>query len=399
VAFLSPALTRRGFISDMLFGMNPIINTFNIFIQSLRIWHIAPLCLPFFLGSTTLQESSPSAHAPKLSSPPSVAQLLAEQGIVKTQPSWPQTSQLPGKTLNSLAKGASANTFTNAQAKRALQYQGQAQQEQQAQVAKSSPSRKAEAGLATATAPKPAQNLPPIPIRVAIARDVTNLAIATSDAGVVMDQSGRILGNLTAQTAIAAMPSSTGLQVGSWQTPSVVWVKPRTEEGLVYIGERWYRGSVQLLQVSGKLLAVNYVDLESYLYSVVGAEMPAYWPAEALKAQAIAARSYAVVHLARPASDHYDLGATTRWQAYSGAESETNTTHLAVNETRGLLLSYQGGVVESLYASSDQIVQEAHGGFGMSQEGASQLAQKSFSYQQILGHFYPGTGLAVLNIR
>jgi stage II sporulation protein D len=166
----------------------------------------------------------------------------------------------------------------------------------------------------------------------------------------------------------------------------------------VYVGEHWYRGSVQLLQVSGKLLAINYLDLESYLYSVVGSEMPAYWPAEALKAQAIAARSYAVVHLARPSSDYYDLGATPRWQAYNGAETETNTTQLAVNETRGLLLSYQGGVVESLYASSDQLVQEAHGGFGMSQEGASQLAQQSFSYQQILGHFYPGTGLAVLDI-
>jgi stage II sporulation protein D len=371
--------------------MNLNINTF---IQSFRIWHIAPLCLPFLLGSTSLQSTTPSAPV-AVNPPPSISQLLAEQGITKPQHSSPQSASLPAQTLGSLTKSSSVKT----QAKQPLQYQGQAQQEQQAQTEKHATAKRAEATLAMAQAPKPAQNLPPIPLRVAIATDATTLAIATSDAGVIVDQSGRILGKLDAQTAVAAIPSAAGLQVGSWQTPSVVWVKPRTEAGLVYIGERWYRGSVQLLQVSGKLMAINYVDLESYLYSVVGAEMPAYWPTEALKAQAIAARSYAVVHLARPASDYYDLGATPRWQAYNGAESETNTTHLAVNETRGLLLSYEGGVVESLYASSDQLVQEAHGGFGMSQEGASQLAQKSFNYQQILGHFYPGTGLAVLNIR
>jgi stage II sporulation protein D len=376
--------------------MNLNINTF---IQSLRIWHIAPLCLPFLLGSTSLQSTSPSAPV-AVNPPPSISQLLAEQGITKPQQSSPQSASLPAQTLSSFTKGSSPKgSSVKTQAKQLLQYQGQAQQEQQAQTEKHASARKGGATLAMAQAPKPAQNLPPIPLRVAIATDATTLAIATSDAGVVVDQSGRILGKLDAQTAVAAMPSAAGLQVGSWQTPSVVWVKPRTEAGLVYIGERWYRGSVQLLQVSGKLMAINYVDLESYLYSVVGAEMPAYWPTEALKAQAIAARSYAVVHLARPASDYYDLGATTRWQAYNGAESETNTTHLAVNETRGLLLSYQGGVVESLYASSDQIVQEAHGGFGMSQEGANKLAQKNLNYQQILGHFYPGTGLAVLNIR
>jgi stage II sporulation protein D len=357
----------------------------NPFIKSLRNWHVAPLCLPFLLGSTTLQNSSSSVPA-AVNPPPSISQLLAAQGITKPQPSSAQSALFPAQTLNSYPKGSSAKN----QARQPLQYQGRAQQErqtQQTQAAKRSTASKAEAALAMAQAPKPAKNLPPIPIRVAIARDVSDLAIATSDAGVIVDQNGRVLGKLDAQTAVAALPSASGIQVGDWQTPSVVWVKPQTAKGLVYVGERWYRGSVQLLQVSGKLLAINYVDLESYLYSVVGSEMPASWPAEALKAQAIAARSYAVVHMARPASEYYDLGATPRWQAYSGAESETDTTHLAVNETRGLLLS------------SDQLVQEAHGGFGMSQEGASQLARQSFSYQQILGHFYPGTGLAVLNIR
>jgi stage II sporulation protein D len=187
--------------------------------------------------------------------------------------------------------------------------------------------------------------------------------------------------------------------VGEWQAPSGVWIKPQTAAGLVFLNGHWYRGSVQIVAQPEGLLAVNHVDLESYLYSVVGSEMPASWPAEALKSQAITARSYALVHMARNGNDLYDLGATPRWQAYNGAESETNTTQAAVNATKGILLSYEGGVVESLYASSIDIVRDVHGGFGMSQEGANQLAQKGFKYQQILGYFYPKTNLAVLNIR
>jgi peptidoglycan hydrolase-like amidase len=264
----------------------------------------------------------------------------------------------------------------------------------------SAPTGHAQATLASLTTPKPAQNLPPIPLRVAIALKAKTLTIATSDNGAITDQKGQALGQLTAQTGVAVTPlSNGGIQVGDWQTPSVAWIKPRTADGLVSVEGRWYRGSVQLVAQSDGILAVNHVDLETYLYSVVGAEMPASWPAEALKAQAITARSYALVHMSRHANDLYDLGATPRWQAYNGAESETNTTQAAVNATRGILLSYQGGVVESLYASSIDIVKDVHGGFGMSQEGANQLAQKSFSYPQILGYFYPGTSLAVLNVR
>ena len=88
-------------------------------------------------------------------------------------------------------------------------------------------------------------------------------------------------------------------------------------------------------------------------------------PLEALKAQAIAARSYALVHRVRPASAWYNLGANERWQVYKGLHREYNTTHQAVNQTAGQILSYQGGIVESLYAASDEIVVKAHGGVGM----------------------------------
>ena len=142
------------------------------------------------------------------------------------------------------------------------------------------------------------------------------------------------------------------------------------------------------------LIAVNYVLLGDYLYSVVGSEMSPSWSIESLKAQAVAARSYALTHNIHPASDAYfDLDNTPRFQAYNGVGHEANTTQAAVQATAGEFISHDGGIVESLYAASQDIVDEAHDGSGMSQLGAKDLAEQGYSYTDILAHYYPGTAL------
>jgi peptidoglycan hydrolase-like amidase len=161
---------------------------------------------------------------------------------------------------------------------------------------------------------------------------------------------------------------------------------------------RRYRGRLRLLQMPAGLLVVNHLPLEEYVASVVGAEMPSSWNREALKAQAVAARSYALAHMARPASRHWHLGSTTRWQAYRGLESATGRTRQATRDTVGLILSYQGGIVESLYAATTALTIEAHGHLGasMSQHGAQELASRGMAYNQILARYYPGAALARL---
>ena len=178
-------------------------------------------------------------------------------------------------------------------------------------------------------------------------------------------------------------------------------------------GERWfeapagqsvavedsrYRGRLQLFCQGDSLTVVNHVPLEDYIGSVVGAEMPSHWPTEALRAQAVAARSYAMAHLARPATRYWNLGATTRWQAYGGLVSESRTSRAATLSTRGLILSVDGGIVESLYASDRKLTVEAHGHLGasMSQQGARTLARKGYQFTQILAKYYPGASLARL---
>ena len=106
-----------------------------------------------------------------------------------------------------------------------------------------------------------------------------------------------------------------------------------------------------MVPTSGGITAVNYVPLESYLYSVVGAEMPTSWSMEALKSQAVAARSYALFHRQTGANSVFDMGDTTAWQVYGGLEKEAPSTRAAVDATKGQVLTYQGQIINSVFHS------------------------------------------------
>ena len=159
-----------------------------------------------------------------------------------------------------------------------------------------------------------------------------------------------------------------------------------------------YAGRLFVASDAGRPTLVNHLPLETYVASVVGSEMPSSWSMEALRAQAVAARSYALAHMARPAHRHWHLGDNTRWQAYQGLKTSTARTRQAVSSTAGLILSYQGAIVESLYAATREITLEAHGQLGasMSQHGAQELAEQGRRYNEILGHYYQGASLARL---
>lgn len=232
-------------------------------------------------------------------------------------------------------------------------------------------------------------------MRVAIARNVSSLTVGSSTLGWVIDTDGSAHCDIPAQTSLTAYPTASGISFDNCQLSGAVWLEAE-QGGYVFVKNGWFKGRVLLFNDGGQLIAVNFVRLGDYLSSVVGSEMYHHWPLEALKAQAVAARSYALTHHVRPASDYFDLDNTQRFQAYKGINWETTNTQRAVAETAGEFISYQGGIVESLYAASDQIVQEAHGGQGMSQHGAKDHADKGYSYDQILGVYYPGTSLSRL---
>jgi SpoIID/LytB domain protein len=113
---------------------------------------------------------------------------------------------------------------------------------------------------------------------------------------------------------------------------------------------RQYRSNLRVAVVEKKLQVVNVIPLESYLEGVVPGEMPAAWPLEALKAQAVAARTYAVAGLVKGRS--YDLYSDWRSQVYYGVTAEATAPSQAVRETRGQILTYAGKPITAFYSSS-----------------------------------------------
>jgi stage II sporulation protein D len=110
-----------------------------------------------------------------------------------------------------------------------------------------------------------------------------------------------------------------------------------------------YRGSIQIDVTGGKLRAINMVGLEQYLYGVIPSEMPFTWLPEALKAQAVVARSYA---LATRRAGAFDLYPDTRSQVYLGIEHEKPSTNAAVNATAGQVVLYEGAVAKTYFFST-----------------------------------------------
>jgi stage II sporulation protein D len=110
-----------------------------------------------------------------------------------------------------------------------------------------------------------------------------------------------------------------------------------------------YRGSIQIDVNAAKLRAINFVGLEQYLQGVVPSEMPFDWLPEALKAQAVVARSYA---LATRRTGAFDLYPDTRSQVYLGIEHEKPSTNAAVAATAGQVVLYQGEVARTYFFST-----------------------------------------------
>src|SRR5690606_5619912 len=107
-----------------------------------------------------------------------------------------------------------------------------------------------------------------------------------------------------------------------------------------------YLGKLTLNTDSKGIRAINHVDLETYLRGVVPKESVASWPVEALKAQALAARSYAYYHfLTAPRNRAYHVDDTARFQVYAGISGSDARTDVAVEQTRGEILTHDGKVI------------------------------------------------------
>ncbi|NLK21117.1 MAG: SpoIID/LytB domain-containing protein [Epulopiscium sp.] len=131
--------------------------------------------------------------------------------------------------------------------------------------------------------------------------------------------------------------------------PQISGVGSKYSEEIVELGDRKYRGRVEFRRDNGSgITAVNVILLEEYLYGVVPSEMPPSWNMEALKAQAVVARNYAILNMKKHQNSGYMCDGE-HCQVYKGYDNENPNTNRAVDETYKELLYYDNEIVEAFY--------------------------------------------------
>lgn len=113
-----------------------------------------------------------------------------------------------------------------------------------------------------------------------------------------------------------------------------------------------YRGGICLKPYLSKMVVINYLQIDEYVYGVLAAEIGSSSPKEAIKAQAVAARSFAGAGAGTHNSNGFDLCATTHCQVYKGVAGETSATNAATDETQGLMIYSEGKPVNAYYAKN-----------------------------------------------
>ena len=200
-------------------------------------------------------------------------------------------------------------------------------------------------------------------VRVLVADGRTRLTIGSTAAFSAKDAGGK-----TVQIPKGSVTFGPGLHITVNGTEHALAGPVRFLRGTknLQVGGKAYRGALVVRSSGGRLSAVNEVGLDQYVYGVVPNEMPSGWAPEALKAQAVAARSYALA--SRNTGGTFDLYADTRSQVYGGAASEDPPTTAAVDATAGQILTYGGKVAHTFFHSTSggrtANVQDIWGGTG-----------------------------------
>ncbi len=153
------------------------------------------------------------------------------------------------------------------------------------------------------------------------------------------------------QITFRAVPE--GILMGTQLMPVLELMIEPIEDATVRLRGQRFRGAVSVVrQPNQTLLIVNHVDLEDYLRGVLAKEAPDYWPSEALKAMAIASRTYALFQRLSKNDAAYDVTADVMSQLYGGKSAERWRTSRAVRDTRGLVLTYHGAIFPAFFHST-----------------------------------------------
>jgi len=194
-------------------------------------------------------------------------------------------------------------------------------------------------------------------IQVKIVEQEESIGIGATGPYQIEDSEGRIDSFPFSPSLQVMQATPSGIKVDGVAWGKQISVKPRGSDFLVLIGtlrgKRRYRGSITVEQEDNYLRVINQLPLEEYLYGVIKWEISPDWFMDALYAQAIVARTYALKKIEEPSYQEqlHHLSATVNDQVYGGFESEDPRIQEAVDMTRGKVITYQGDLINAFYHS------------------------------------------------
>lgn len=178
---------------------------------------------------------------------------------------------------------------------------------------------------------------------------------ANVDYELVDGSGGRVLKKLTANKSIEVRAAGGAMELDGEKIPGRIATLRISDGGRVMYNGKAYRGSLRLIYDGSDIQVLNLVSLEDYAKGVLPSEMSPGWQPEALKAQAVAARTFALYNRGKghSASSGYDLCSSSHCQVYSGSSAETDTTNQAVEATYGQVMQYNSlPIYAAFHASS-----------------------------------------------
>lgn len=194
-------------------------------------------------------------------------------------------------------------------------------------------------------------------LRVGIFLDQTETNISGDGTFKIYNLKSNVLVSEERNKGIKLLPRDQGIEIlgkGVYSGPIEIIPVGNTKIIVMFNGQKYhYRGNIEIDidKEDKKLNVINIIGIEEYLYGVLKKEISPHWPAEALKAQAVAARTFAIFNMNKYIDQGYNICASTNSQAYGGVNHEDPLTNKAVDETRGIIMVYKGEPINAVYHS------------------------------------------------
>jgi stage II sporulation protein D len=190
------------------------------------------------------------------------------------------------------------------------------------------------------------------PVRIALAEGVRHVEIGVADTVTVVDPAaGRVVFSLPGPRILRVVPSGSGLDVVGGRRVDLPRLRVEVRRGPLRVGPRDYIGTLEILRQGEGLLLVNELPMEEYVAGTVRGEASERWPAEALRALAVVARTFAVYQQGRATGRAFHMVAGNQDQNFAGLAAEGTPAREAARTTAGQVLTWQGRVFPSFYHS------------------------------------------------